>query len=181
MWPNWVDLVVLAFAFRGCYVGFSRGGVVECLYLGGLVGATAVSGSAAGGVIQWCSPWWRGDPRTLNLLGSAGVFLLLVVAVSLVIRHVAVWLTRERIPWWLQALGLLTGGARGLWWAGVFLLFLLATGQPYLVRSITERSLSAAHVMEVSAKSIGWMADRLPGPATGLERSIFLLHKKGSR
>ncbi|OGX12207.1 MAG: hypothetical protein A3I71_05715 [Omnitrophica WOR_2 bacterium RIFCSPLOWO2_02_FULL_63_16] len=140
----------------------------------GLVAATVASGGIAGRIITWSSRWWRYDPRTLDVLCSAGAFLLVVLATCLLIRRCASWLERPRVPWFLRGLGLILGSVRGLWWAAVLLIFMLATGQPYLTRSIAERSLVGPQLVQVSRWGIRLVADRLPGRSSRPARSILL-------
>jgi uncharacterized membrane protein required for colicin V production len=148
--------------------------VTESLQVIGLVVATAASGNIAGRIIHWSARWWRYDPRTLEVLGSAGAFLLLVLPTFLLIRRCASLLERPRVPWFLQGLGLILGSVRGLWWAAVLLIFLLSTGQPYLTRSIMERSLVGPPLVRVSRRGIQLVSDRLPGRSSRPQRSILL-------
>lgn len=151
--------------------------MAEALHLVGLVVATAASGNVAGTLIQWSVRWWRYGPRALDILGSAGAFLLLVLPTFLVIRRCTSLLGRSRVPWFLQGLGLILGSVRGLWWAGVLLVFLLSTGQPYLTRSIAERSLVGGQLVQASRRGIRLVSDRLPGRSSRPQRSILLEHE----
>ena len=96
------------------------------------------------------------------------IFLILLlsgmVGVHLFLRKVVErFLKWERLHWTVQGTGLTLGGIRGLWWAGLVMLVLLATGLPYLSDSVQERSTLGPRLVEVSTTVLTEVADRYPG------------------
>jgi len=171
--PNWVDLfLILIPLIRTCYTGFVRGVVAECLSIAGLVSATAVACNYHEPLAKALAPWWRWSFNLLDFLAFLGLLIVgswvLTRLVARALRRVITW---NAVHWTLQALGIVCGGLRGMWVAGVVLALLTATGAPYLRRSIEERSVFGPRVLQLSHRSIAWVADRFPGRA---ERTVLI-------
>jgi len=69
----------------------------------------------------------------------------------------------ERLHWAIQGLGLMLGALRGLWWSGMILVVLTASGITYLQESVEQRSVLGSHFAQVARESIQRIADRFPG------------------
>lgn len=136
--------------------------MAELLHLLGVVAATVLACAFHGPVSRTLALWVVVvSPATLDLVSFLGLLALgLFVFVQLGVRALAKRVTWERLTWSVQGLGLLLGGVRGLWWAGLWLLVLLASGIPYLGRSIQERSIFSPHLLAFSrqtlTQAVGW-------------------------
>ena len=166
--------MILVVAFRGCYMGFSRGGLIELLHLAGLVAATVAASSVSGRIVNWIMPWWRGAPQVLDVCGFGVLWLTVAFVAHLTVSRLAALLTRERFHWMTQGVGMIVGSVRGLWWAGLILLFMLSWNQPYLASSITKRSLMGASLVKRSQASLRWMTDRVFGHTARGGQSLLL-------
>ncbi len=164
MWPNWVDVfVILIPILRACYVGFSSGFITGLVNLVGVVSVTALACNYRAVVAAWVAPWWRFDPLWLE---SICFFVLLLAGVLLVhwaLRKLATVVEWERLHWIIQGAGLLLGGVRGLWWAGIGLLLLQSFGVPYLQESVQKRSIFGAKLSPLAQERIEWVVDWYPG------------------
>lgn len=147
-------------------MGFVRGLVAECLSVAGLVSATALACNYHEPLAKALAPWWR---WSFNLLGFLAFLGLLIVGswvltrlVARALRRVITW---NALHWTFQALGIVCGGLRGMWVAGVVLALLVATGVPYLGQSIQERSIFGPRLLGLSQWSLEWVANRFPGRA----------------
>ncbi|MBI4322671.1 MAG: CvpA family protein [Candidatus Omnitrophica bacterium] len=170
-WPNWVDLILVTLLLRTCYTGFGRGVLVELLHLVGIVGATIFACVFHGSVSRALASWVTVVGPALLDFGSflALLALGLAVFVQFGVRALAKSVTGNRLAWSVQGLGLLVGGVRGLWWAGLALLVFLATGGAYVARSIQERSVLSPPLLAVSrttlAQLVSWtVGSRSEGP-----------------
>jgi len=151
---------------RTCYTGFVRGVITECLSLVGLISATALACNYHEWLAQTLAPWWRFEFALLDILSFlvlliGGVFLL----VGGVARILSRLIVRAQGGGIARVLGMVAGALRGLWSAGVVLLILLASGRPYLARSIEERSILGPRLVRLSQHSVEWVANRYPGRA----------------
>ena len=150
---------------RACYIGFERGFLAELFHLVVVVSATVLACNFHGVVSGFVATWWQWNPSVLNCLS----FLLLLGVGLFVGRLLLLALTNflkwERLHWIVQGLGLMLGGLRGLWWAGLLLLLLLATGVPYLKDSIEERAVFGPRLASVAKDSLEFVADWYPGHA----------------
>ena len=171
--PNWVDLfVILIPLVRTCYVGFIRGMVAECMSTAGLVSATALACNYHERLASTLAPWWRWSFNSLDFLIFLG--LLTVgswVFVCLVARTLSRVISSNASHGTLQGLGIICGGIRGMWLAGLALALLLATGAPYLGQSIEERSLFGPRLLGLSRGTLEWVANRFPGHA---DRTVLI-------
>ena len=164
MWPNWVDLfVILIPVLRACYVGFSSGLVSGLLNLLGVVGVTVLACNARTIVAQWLAPWWRFDPMWVEYVCFMVLLLTGILLVHWLLRKLSTILQWERMHWFIQGLGLVVGGMRGLWWAGLWVLILQSFGIPYLQDSVQKRSLLGPQLSRLAQERIAWVADWFPG------------------
>ncbi len=163
-WPNWVDLFIVTLVLRGCYVGFGRGLLAELLNLIGVVIITALSVNYAGVVASWVQPWlpWASS-AVANWLIFWALLLLVYVVVSRLLKVVAGLIKWERLHWFFEGIGLLLGGLRGLWWSGVLLIALTASGFTYLRESVEERSIVGPALLNPSVEVLGEVTKRFPG------------------
>lgn len=146
-------------------MGFGRGLLTEALQVVGVVSASSLACNGYGIAAAWISPWWPGEPATLNFL----LFLVLLVGgvfvARLLVRKITDVVKWERLHWAVQGIGMLIGAVRGAWWAGLVLLTLLALGIPYLSASVNERSVIGSPFVALARTSLETVADRLPGHA----------------
>ncbi|MEK7880173.1 MAG: CvpA family protein [candidate division NC10 bacterium] len=157
---------------RTCYSGLVRGVVAECLSVAGLVSAAALACNYHEPLATTLAPWWRLSFTLLDFLAFLG---LLTVGSWVLVRLVARALSRliswNATHWVLQGAGMLCGGIRGMWMAGLALALLLATGVPYLGQSIQERSVFGPRLLGLSQRSLEWVANRFPG---GANRTVLI-------
>ncbi len=165
-WPNWVDLVIITLVLRACYVGFGRGFLTELISLGGVVTSTAIAVNFHGPIFQQLTPWWHFDPAALDFTCFLLLLFVSLFIIHLILRKLSAILKWERIHWLIQGMGMVCGGVRGLWWAGLVVLLMLALGLPYLTASVRERSLFAPQLEKMSFEAIRSVADRFPGHAS---------------
>lgn len=146
--------------------------MAELLHVAGLVASTVLACTWYEDVSLRVAPWVRRiRPETVAYAG----FLILFALALLVIVHVGIRLLVKRVMWerltWpVQGLGLLFGGVRGLWWSGLLLWLVVATGEPYLTRSIQERSLFSPRLMQVSQEALRGAVQWTSGPIAGDRR-----------
>ncbi len=163
-WPNWVDVVVVTIFLRACYVGFSRGVESEVFGVVGAVTAAALACNFHGTVARLMLPWWKWDPASLDFFVFVTILFTATVACralfSLVVGLVK-W--AERLSWLMQGLGLVVGGVRGLWWSGLLLALLLATGVPGLMYAIQDRSMVGDRLVRLTSTTLQQVADWYPG------------------
>lgn len=145
--------------------------VAELLHLVGIVGATLLACIFHGSVSRALASWVTVvGPNRLDFISFLVLFALgLTIFVQFGVRMLAKNVTGNRLAWSVQGLGLFLGGVRGLWWAGLALLVLLATGLPYLARSIQERSMLSPCLLAVSRTTLTQLVDwtvgsRIEGP-----------------
>lgn len=162
-WPNWVDLVVVTILLRTSYNGFGRGLVAELLSLAGAISATVFTMNYARVVTQAVSPWIWFDATVAGFLIFVGLFLILIAAVHAIMKRLTEIMNWERLHWAIQGIGLMLGALRGLWWSGVIVVVLTASGVVYLQESVEKRSVLGPHLVSVARESIGRIADRFPG------------------
>ncbi len=101
-------------------------------------------------------------------------WLVATLAAYLIVRKCTSLLTHERVHWIVQGVGMAVGSVRGLWLAGVILLFVLSWNRPYLASSITERSLMGPHLVDVARTGIRWVVDRAPGRTTRVKPPLIV-------
>ncbi len=145
--------------------------MAELLHLVGIVGATILACTFHGSVSRALASWVTVvGPTPLDFVSFLALLALgLTVFVQLGVRMLAKSVTGNRLAWSVQGLGLLVGGVRGLWWAGLALLVLLSTGVPYIARSIQERSMLSPRLLAVSRTTLTQFVDwavgsRIEGP-----------------
>ena len=158
-----MDLVLLVILARTCYNGFVRGALAEAVNLVGVVTITALACNYHGVIALWLAPWWVWDFSWLSFV----VFLLILLGGMLLfhvtIRKLMELIKWERVHWALQTFGLIFGGVRGAWWAGMMLLMMLSLGVPYLKQSVEERSVLAPRVFPILQTGIETIVDMYPG------------------
>ena len=163
-WPNWVDLIVVTIFIKTCYSGLGGGFLAELLHLIGLIGAISTSINYFGPVAQWLAPWmaWFG-PDVSEVLVFFILLLSLTLCVHLLIGRIARWIKWEQFHWILQGLGLMLGGLRGLWWAGLIVVVLASSKIPYLQESLMKESVLGPRLEQVAREAFSQAADRFPG------------------
>ena len=174
IWPNWIDLVILILVFRGCYVGFCREWWTELLHLVGVVAVSVFTCHFYVTLVEWLSPWWRFDPYWLEIAGVGALFVIAMVLVHLGIRRFSALIPHGQTRWLGHGMGMGVGGLRGAWWAGLTMLFMLSLQQPYLMRSVAERSLLGPRLVAVSRTTLRWLVDRVPGRPPETRQSRLL-------
>lgn len=134
----------------------------ELLYLSGLALATAVACNAYEPLARLLAQWVVFDQAKLEFVIFLLVLLVLLLATRFAIKALGALIQWERVHWAVQGLGVIVGGVRGAWAAGVCLLILIATGLPSLVESVKERSLVGPSLVRVSSQYIQQVADWAP-------------------
>ena len=182
-WPNWVDLVVLIFVLRGCYVGFNSGIVSELLHGLGAVGVAAASIAYWPILARWLQPWMGSfNPIICNLVVFWLLFLVLIFAVRQLINVALSAVKWEKLHWLLQSVAVVLGGVRGLWWSGFMLLILTSSQVTYLQACVEDRSVLGPRVVELSHQYLELVSDRLPGSASRIEMPVPpMTHASDSR
>lgn len=163
VWPNWVDLIVVTIFLRASYSGFGRGFLAEMLNLIGAVSATALTINYANMAIQWLQPWFWFDATVAAFIVFGVLFLSCIFVVHMMIRRITEVLKWERLHWAVQGLGLILGGLRGLWWAGMVLIILASSGFEYLRQSVETNSVLGPRLVTMSREGITRVTDRFPG------------------
>ena len=165
-WPNWVDLIIVIIVLRGCYVGFSRGLLTELVHCIGAVCVTALSVNYAGFLAHWLTPWiaWANPAIATSLLFWV-LFLLALFAVHRIIRALATVIKWEQVHWFLQGMAIVLGSARGLWWAGFFLVVFVSSGVDYFRASVEERSVLGPRLVVISRETLERVTEQFPGAA----------------
>lgn len=164
IWPNWVDLIVIICVARGCYSGFAHGLVTEILTGIGAVAVTVLTVSSWSVVLGWLTHWLPRLP--LPILAPAvfwGVFLIVLVGMRILLRALVRLVKWERLHWLIQGSGLVLGGVRGLWWAGLIVLAFTTSGFAYLASSVQERSVLGPRLVRIFHAALETVVDRLPG------------------
>lgn len=129
----------------------------------GVVTSTTIAVNFHGLLFKQLTPWWRFDPAALDFTCFLLLLCVSLFVIHLILRKLSAILKWERIHWLIQGMGMLCGGVRGLWWAGLVVLLMLALGVPYLTASVRERSLFAPQLGKTSFEAIRSVADRFPG------------------
>ncbi len=165
--PNWVDLVVVSLIFINGYIGLGRGLFTELLNLAGAITATVIAVNYARLVIDPLQQVLHSNSVLASFVVFWGFFLIVVILVHMVTRRLAHLLKWEPFHWFLRGLGLLLGGARGVWWAGVLLMAMNASGMLYLQESIQDRSVIGPHLLSVSRERLDAFSNFIPGRKFG--------------
>lgn len=140
----------------------------------GVIAATALACTFHEDVSLRIAPWVRTfRPETVDyvcflVILALALFIIVHLGIRLLVKRV-MW---ERLIWPVQGIGLLLGGIRGLWWAGLILWLAVASGEPYMTQSIRERSLFSPRLLQVSDEAIRQVVRRTSGPITGERRLI---------
>jgi len=163
IWPNWVDLVVIILLFRGCYSGFGRGLLAELFNLSLAIGTTVLALNFWNVVAGWIAPWLWFDRTVGTFLVFVMMLLLGVVISHGLLRRFGDLVKWERLHWTTSGLGMLLGGVRGMWWAGVILLMFVSSGFVYLSESVEQRSVLGPRLVSLAHESFTRVANRFPG------------------
>ena len=163
MWPNWVDLIVVTIIWAISYNGFGLGFLAELLNLIGAVVITGLTVNYAEIVTGLLRPWISLSRPLTAVIGFWGLFLILSYAMRLVRKRIAAVIKWERFNWFIQGMGLLLGGLRGLWWAGFILLVLSTSGYSFLLESVEKNSVLAPRLLNSFRISLEQVGNRLPG------------------
>ena len=162
-WPNWVDLVIVTILLRTCYSGFGRGLLTEVINLAGVVSITAVAVNFWHPFAEWLRPWLAFDPDYAPGVAFWLLFLSGVFALRMLLARLGEVIKWERLHWTIQGLGLIIGGIRGLWWAGLIVLILTSSGFVYLRESVESQSVLGPRLLAVAHEQIGSVTRRFPG------------------
>lgn len=136
---------------------------MEGLSLLGIIIATATASNFHGTLTTWLLPWWQFDPAKLGLVCFLGLLLIGTLLTRVVVRRVSQAATGERLHWTIQAVGLVFGVTRGLWWAGLVTLLLISLGIPYLEESVQKRSVLGPRLTQAATSGLTTVADYFPG------------------
>ena len=145
------------------YNGFGRGFLAELLNLIGAVTITALTVNYAEMVSGVLRSWIPIPPPVAAVVGFWGLFLILWYAARAVRKRVTQVIKWERFNWFIQGVGLLLGGLRGLWWAGFILLVLSTSGYSFLVESVEKKSVLSPRLLNSFRISLEQTGNRLPG------------------
>jgi uncharacterized membrane protein required for colicin V production len=166
IWPNWVDLIVIIIVVRTCYSGSAQSLLIGVLNLAGVVLATALTVNYSGALAAFIYPWLALVPPTTIAFTVFWLVLIgLVAGLRSGLRVLVSLVKGERIHWFLQGVGAVVGGARGVWWAGLITLSMAVSGFPYLEASTAERSLLGLPIMKFTHDTLVRVTNRLPGAA----------------
>ena len=163
MWPNWIDLIIVTIIWATSYSGFGRGFLAEFLNLISAVAITALTINLAEPAAGFLRAWLPLSPPAVTVLAFWGLFLTLWFAARAIRKRVADVIKWERFNWFIQGMGLLLGGLRGLWWAGFLLLALTASGYSFLNESVNKQSVLAPRLLNAFHVSLEEASHRLPG------------------
>ena len=145
-------------------------------HLLGVVGATVLACKFHGLLTGNIAPWIPiVDPTVLDFLSFLALLFGAFLLIRVVVVRLATSLTWSRFHWTAQGLGLLLGAIRGLWWSGLVLLMLLATGLPYVTQSIEQRSVISPKLLTVAQQGFAQVVEWTPG-SRGHEVLIPSLH-----
>ncbi len=162
--PNWVDLLILIVLLRAAYKGFDHGLIFELLSLAALIAATAIAANYYEWVAGRLEPWmgWFPSPSGTVVIFFV-LFLILLVTGDRLAQGAARLLSWERSHWAVQGAGLAVGGLRGLWWTGLMLMLLSASGVAYLRDSVEAHSVFGPKFLDSTSRTIVQVVDRFPG------------------
>ena len=163
MWPNWIDLFILTVVWATGYTGFGRGFLAELLNLIGAVAVTVLTANYAGVAGESVRSWLPLPPPVTAVVVYWGLFLMLWYGVRAIRKRVAELIKWERFNWFIQGMGLLLGGIRGLWWAGFVLLVLTSSGYEFLQESVVKKSVLAPRLLTSFRVSFEQIGSRFPG------------------
>jgi uncharacterized membrane protein required for colicin V production len=144
---------------------------VECFHLVGIVSVTALAANFHGVVAEKILAWWSGDPSILRFACFFALFFGAAFLVRFAIFRLVSLIKSERVPWFVQWLGLALGLIRGVWVSGLVVLVMLSLESPYLAQSIHERSVSGPRLVSIAQRGMEWVADRFPGH---LNRAVLI-------
>jgi len=136
--------------------------LAEVFQLVGLVLVTVFASNLYALVANWITPWWGGDPAWLSFICFCLLFMTGTLLARRTVRKLTALIKWERLHWTVQSIGILLGAVRGVWWAGVALLFFLAVGVPYRTASGQERSVLGSRLTPVAREQITRVADLFP-------------------
>jgi uncharacterized membrane protein required for colicin V production len=148
---------------RAGYNGYGRGLLTELLNLSGAVTATALTINYAGFISQLLQPWVWWGPTITAFLAFWGLLISLILLVHVVLRRMTEIIKFERVHWITQTIGLILGGARGVWWSAFVLVCLASSGFAYMRESVEDRSVIGSRMGELSQTLVMQVADRFPG------------------
>jgi uncharacterized membrane protein required for colicin V production len=163
VWPNWIDLIILTVVWATCYNGFGRGFLAELLNLIGAVAITVLTSNYAGAVSRSVGTWLPLPPAVTAVVVYWGFFLMLWYGARTVRQRVAEVIKWERFNWFIQGMGLVLGGLRGLWWAGFVLLVFSSSGYGFLQESVGKKSVLAPRLLSSFDVSLEQIRHRFPG------------------
>jgi uncharacterized membrane protein required for colicin V production len=161
------------------YNGFGRGLLTEILQLIGAVSIVCLTANFWGALK---------DVRPIVFLPPAAtapaafwlLFFLLLAVVHALVRRLCDLIKWERLHWMIQSIGLAFGAARGLWWAGFFVILLAGSGIQWLQDAVNQRSVSGPWLLPRAQQTISEIADRFPGAAFRGERLTAPLRGTGT-
>jgi uncharacterized membrane protein required for colicin V production len=137
--------------------------LTEVINLAGVVSITAVAVNFWHPVAEWLRPWLAFDPAYAPGTAFWLIFLTVVFALRLLMARLGEVIKWERLHWTIQGLGLILGGLRGLWWAGLTMLILTSSGFVYLRESVESQSVLGPRLLAVAHEQIGSVTRRFPG------------------
>ncbi len=162
-WPNWVDLIVIITVFLASYNGFVRGIICEILYGVSAVAVTVMTINWWPRVLDQLRDRVPASPSVLAPIVFWAVFALALIVVKFALKRVADLLKWEQVHWLIQGVGMVIGGVRGLWWAGLFTLALTTSGFDFLRQSVEDRSVFGPRLTQLFRQAVVMVSDRAPG------------------
>ncbi|MBI4342160.1 MAG: CvpA family protein [Candidatus Omnitrophica bacterium] len=149
-----------------CYNGYVRGLVTELCYLLGAICVTVFTISYWGPTADWLRPWVAFPPHIVAPLAFWLFFLTMWVFIRIAVRSLTGLMRWERLHWFIQSIGLVLGGLRGLWWSGFLMLVLSSSGFLYLRESVEERSIVGPRLTALWRQAVTQCSQYVPGGVT---------------
>jgi uncharacterized membrane protein required for colicin V production len=121
----------------------------------------------------WIQGWIPGNPQVVTAVIFWVVFLALLLVVRVVVRRLSDLIKWERLHWMVQGLGMVIGGIRGLWWAGVIVVVLTSAGVDYLRASVEENSVLGPQLVTTARTVLEEVVQRFPGTLPRGQETLF--------
>lgn len=162
-WPNFIDLIIVSIFLIDCYKAFGRGLLTELLSLVGAVTVTSFAMNWWRPTAQRLAPYLWTDAQMATFLVFLGMVLFGLLVVHFIVQKLSDVFKWERLHWGIQGLAMVFGALRGLWWAGLMVVILTASGFDYLKKSVMDESILGPHLQALAEQHIAQMADLFPG------------------
>lgn len=161
---NWVDIIVVTFLIRGCYIGLNQGFSVELFKTLGAIAATVLAFLYYANLGEWLKLHSFLSIQVASIISFSVLVFSLLIAFKAVrillfsILHIELFGSLER--WGGFTLGLV----RGLVFASLFLFALTLLPGTYFKQSVEERSFSGPYLKEIAPKVVDFIVMFKPKP-----------------